>query len=345
MATVLDIDVLAAPVPGDLPAGPDLAYDLEFGAFERSALPKPEQIMGEKTIPAEEPDWSAVLPTGKALLGRTKDLRLAVPVTEAATRLHGIPGFAAGMGLIQRLLASYWDGLHPALDAEDNNDPTERVNHLMGLVDAKRCLGALRLAPLVVSRAAGKFSFRDCQIASGEMQAPVADGKTPPDSALIAAAFSSAELEALTATAAALANAKASLGAIETLLADKLATSQLPEFEPLADVLKGMTRLVNAQLAQRGISDDSTEADGAAAGSGGSPGRSAPGEIRNRDDVGRMLDRLCYYFEQNEPSSPIPLLLRRAKRLVTADFMTIIRDLTPSGASEAESIAGKDGGQ
>jgi type VI secretion system protein ImpA len=51
---------------------------------------------------------------------------------------------------------------------------------------------------------------------------------------------------------------------------------------------------------------------------------------------------LCEYYRRHEPSSPIPVLLRRAKRLVSKDFMDIIRDLTPSGIPEAELLAGAE---
>jgi type VI secretion system protein ImpA len=69
------------------------------------------------------------------------------------------------------------------------------------------------------------------------------------------------------------------------------------------------------------------------------PGGSS-GEINSRDDVVQQLDRLCEYYRRNEPSSPVPMLLRRAKRLVAKDFMDIIRDLTPGGIAEAELFSG-----
>jgi len=78
--------------------------------------------------------------------------------------------------------------------------------------------------------------------------------------------------------------------------------------------------------------------DGAAAGGGGA----GVGEIRSREDVVRVLDRLSEYFRKNEPSSPVPLLLQRAKRLVSKDFMEILRDLTPDGVSQAEKLGGVD---
>jgi type VI secretion system protein ImpA len=76
--------------------------------------------------------------------------------------------------------------------------------------------------------------------------------------------------------------------------------------------------------------------DGAAGGSG----VAFAGAIRNRSDVLQMIDKICEYYARTEPSSPVPLLLQRAKRLVNKDFMEILRDMTPSGVSEAELIGG-----
>ena len=42
------------------------------------------------------------------------------------------------------------------------------------------------------------------------------------------------------------------------------------------------------------------------------------------------------------PSSPIPMLLERAKRLVNADFLTIIKDMAPHGLDNVQTIGGLD---
>ena len=57
----------------------------------------------------------------------------------------------------------------------------------------------------------------------------------------------------------------------------------------------------------------------------------------------RILDAVCIYYAQREPSSPVPILLNRAKRLVNMNFLDIIRDMTPSGVTEAQMYAGQDG--
>jgi type VI secretion system protein ImpA len=64
------------------------------------------------------------------------------------------------------------------------------------------------------------------------------------------------------------------------------------------------------------------------------------GEIESREDVIRVLDKCCDYYKRYEPSSPIPLLLQRAKRLVSKDFLELVQDLAPGGVSEVKSIGG-----
>ncbi|MBN3807358.1 type VI secretion system protein TssA, partial [Paraburkholderia sp. Ac-20336] len=64
------------------------------------------------------------------------------------------------------------------------------------------------------------------------------------------------------------------------------------------------------------------------------------GDITDRQDVIRVLDKICAYYERHEPSSPVPLLLLRARRLVDKSFMEILQDLAPEGMSQARQVGG-----
>ena len=99
--------------------------------------------------------------------------------------------------------------------------------------------------------------------------------------------------------------------------------------------------LLALRTVQRGASDVEKPVEGAE-GTQGSQFAAQPmsGTINSREDAIRALDKVCDYFKQHEPSSPVPLLLQRAKRLVAKDFIEIIRDLTPAGVAQAEEIGG-----
>lgn len=338
----IDLEALLAPVSEESPSGADLEYDPAFGELERTAQGKPEQVMGDDVIEAEDPDWRAVRDQAIALFGQTKDLRVAVHLTQSAMKFEELDGLAGGMELIRGLVENFWDDLYPQLDAEDNNDPTMRVNSLLGLSDRDGFLARLLGIPLVKSRAAGIFSLRDVKIAKGELSPPAGSEASPAEQSLIDAAFMDADLDEIQASAEAVERSIAALAATESFFVEKVGAVDAPDFGELPSDLKAMKAVYDDALVRRGVGVAEAETSD----EGGQPG-AAPisGEISNRADAIRMLDKICDFFEQTEPSSPVPMLLRRAKRLVSKDFLEILRELTPDAVDQAKAIGGvKDDG-
>ena len=62
--------------------------------------------------------------------------------------------------------------------------------------------------------------------------------------------------------------------------------------------------------------------------------------LTSRDDAIRALDAAAEFFRRNEPSSPIPLFLDRAKRLVSKDFLEVLADVAPDALPQAKSAGG-----
>jgi type VI secretion system protein ImpA len=246
----------------------------------------------------------------------------------------GFVGFAEGLALLRALLEQRWEHVHPRLDPEDDNDPTMRVNTITALVDPGTTLRALRTIPLVASRL-GKFSLRDIEIASGESHADA--GVQPVEMSVIEAAFQDADLDELKATAEAVMRAGETFAAVDALLLTTVGTMHAPDLTALPPILGRIQGLLGEQLRRRGVVDAALVGEMAA-----TEVVSSTGEITSREDVIRALDRICEYFDRHEPSSPVPLLAKRAKRLVSKSFLEILRDLAPGGVHEAESIRGKE---
>ena len=53
-----------------------------------------------------------------------------------------------------------------------------------------------------------------------------------------------------------------------------------------------------------------------------------------------MIGKICTFYERNEPSSPIPILLQRVNRLVSMDYLEIMAELTPDAVKQAKALAG-----
>jgi type VI secretion system protein ImpA len=343
MMAVLDLESLLRPVSPDAPCGRNLEYEPPFLALQELARGKPEQSIGDKVRPAQDPSWPAVREAACALLGSTKDLRVAGLLHLALIKTAGVPGFETGIGLIRQLLERYWDGVHPLLDADDDNDATFRVNSLMAALVSEQALASLRSAPLVESRQFGRHSLRNHLIASGVLT-PSAEHEGADPTQLksrIEGAFAEASTEALMQMAGAVTAASEHLNALQKILLDK-ADGIPDDLKPLVADIKEMKALLDAQLARRGATTPLTgEQEEPQAEE--SPVQGS-GTIRTRADVVAAIDRICEYYRKHEPSSPVPLLLQRAKRLVDKDFMDIIRDLTPSGVGEAEVLGGLEKG-
>src|ERR1700730_9432422 len=61
---------------------------------------------------------------------------------------------------------------------------------------------------------------------------------------------------------------------------------------------------------------------------------------RSRQDAIRALDAVADFFRRTEPSSPIPLFLARAKRLVSKDFLEVLADVAPEAVAQARAAGG-----
>ncbi|RKT46284.1 type VI secretion system protein TssA [Thiocapsa rosea] len=341
----LDLDALLQPVSADSPAGDDLEYDSEFLAMVQAAAGTPERRMGESLVPAEDPDWSAVRALALRLLARSKDLRSAVFLTRALMHMEGLAGLSQGLRLLSGLVVEFWDSLHPQLDPDDNLDPGIRLNALLALCELDTMLRPLRATPLIRSRIFGVITYRDIEVAEGKAAAP--RDAQPFDGTAIAAAFRDCDPEELSAAAL---GATASLSEVRGLgeaLAKHVPSHLMPNLEPLTALLSAIQGLLQARLGERRPGPDADVQLGAdAAAEPEQPSVSTAGgvhaQIRSREDVVQSLDRLCDYYLRNEPSSPVPLLLKRARRLVTGNFVDIVRDLAPDALPQIQKVCGID---
>jgi type VI secretion system protein ImpA len=333
----LPVEELLSPLSDDAPCGPDLEYDPAFLALEEASRGKPEQQFGDTVIPAEQPDWRIVFEQARALAERTRDLRVAVLLARAGARQHGVTAYAGALALIAGLLERHWEHAYPLLDADDNNDPTMRLNALAPLVDPTFGLADLRHAPVGGGRS--QLTVRQIELAAGKAQPGSSESVPSPEG--VQQALKAAEAQT-PGTLAALQQTGDEMARIEAVLIDKVGGSQGPELRPLRVLAQCLAsaaaQAVAAESEAAAGSADAAGGDGAAAATGGSA--VAVGALRSREDVSRTLDRVCEWIERNEPSNPAPLLIRRAQRLMGKNFMDIIRDLASDGLGQVERIAG-----
>ncbi|MGE0374308.1 MAG: type VI secretion system protein TssA [Planctomycetaceae bacterium] len=337
---LVDLRRLAAAVDLHRPSGDDLAYTDGYAEMERLARGRCEQQFGRAIYEAQEPHWKSLEEHARALAARTHDLRVGVYLTQGLLRTQGIAGLADGLELLRSWLTNEWDTLHPALDPDDGNEAVERSNILLELCDRERTLAGIMRAPLASCTEIGTCALADIRTVRGER--PAEGTKSHLSLSEIQAIFTAADRAALERLRRDAERAERSLMQIRQVF--QLRTGVFPNLEPVTAMLQEIRGVLEEFLP--GQAAPETKAPPAAASSSSVPASAAASitperlHVAGRRDVVAILNALCDYYNRNEPSSPVPLLLHRARRLVDMDFLDIVRNLAPDGLADVSRWAG-----
>lgn len=356
-----------------------------FLELERLIEPKVEIVRDERNNPSSQiavpVDWEAALGIAEELREKGRDLRLIVVVTRALANRDGLAGLAEGLTLIARTFEDFWDTMHPELRAGGSAQDAalRRTNALLQLQnDQDGVLADLRNMVFFTPRGIGPISGRDLEhgtLDERTMLNEAASGLNAAEKAALAGAHeqlvnrvrtgcAAHADQAATEMAQLVEHARAALaaiGAVETALAAHLgpgrtAAPDLKRF--LERMLATMERAVTGRTKANGAAELAQEISPmtdapAPASPGQAPVAAAngaahvalPESLGSRDDVVKCLDLVVAFYDRTEPSSPIPHLARRVRRMVHMDFVELMEDLAPSGLKEFRLLAGLQDGK
>jgi len=207
--------------------------------------------------------------------------------------------------------------------------------------DPFRILERLRAAPLCNSVQMGRYGLAD--ILRVETGVPAEGDKSAPTLPQIDAAFRDSNQEELRELYRTLSDCIALVTGIDELLTRTVGASRAPDLTPLSAELASMQKRIAPYLP----AISAPAAKDAAVPVSGTSLAAAPtapslmGEIQSREDVVKLLHKICEYYMQAEPSSPVPLVLKRAARLAEMDFMQIIKDMSPDAIGQIQKITGE----
>jgi type VI secretion system protein ImpA len=325
MSARWDGQQLVQPITAERPCGENLEDTPLLASFDGFRL------FGNSTPLDSAPDWIEMRDRSLDALTRSKDLRLLAYLAAALLRTEGLAAFSGTLTVASQWLDTYWSETYPLVD----DDAILRRNALNCLADQMAVVDGLRRVPLVSSRQHGTFSLRDVDIATG-LQTPDDDGK--PDEAQINAAFAAMPIDDLKALEESAVGAVTALKSIDARMRHEAGPEAAPSFDGLSAPLLRMQRLLRTHLASRAGANGDAAAAESAADAVASPLKI--GAVRSRQDATRALDAVAEFFRHHEPSSPIPLFLERAKRLVSKDFLEVLADIAPDALAQARAAGG-----
>ncbi|MFM0076612.1 type VI secretion system ImpA family N-terminal domain-containing protein [Paraburkholderia sediminicola] len=331
------------PISDDTPSGVDLEYDPEYVVLSAKTTAQPDAQYGNFVGSPEPVNWSDVDRDCRRLMLRSQDIRLAVLFARSRTRLAGSAGFAEGMCLLASWLDLYPDTIHPqlAVDADRDAALEIRSNALQALTDVHGLLSDLREIVLVKSTAT-RLQVRDVERAFAR---PRPADALSPDSVR-------QQLNDLRAQTPAVLSgfdqALASFEGIETWSELHL-HSFAPDLSALGKLLQLFARSTDDLAAHDFILDDAAACEGqigavevplddsTTAQVASTPHVVEPDQVM-RSTRTRVTDRQAaletirearHWFETHEPSSPIPVLLRRAEQFVGKRYGEVVQAIPP----------------
>jgi type VI secretion system protein ImpA len=327
------------PVSEDAPCGADLEYDDEFRQLEEVARGKPGSVVDPDkpgaSIAAVQPDWHETKSLALSILSKSKDLRAITYLVKAEIATGELAQVAPLLRATTEMAKRYWSGLYPLLDADDDNDPTMRVNALACLSDPEDLLRLLRETVLFKHGAYGSIKFRSLETGLGLLP----ESANPAEVNLSNSDAQLAVINGLEGEAQNILGLKDFLEAARELQAkvDELAGSRsMLDLKPLFQRLKPVVDFIEGLRAQAAEGEPNVDTD--------SPGPAVNGGAKsgqmNRDEAKRLIAKVCEFLEKTEPSSPAPLFLKRALALMDMSFLDIVRDLAPEAAGTFEHYGG-----
>lgn len=329
MSTQPEAPRFSSPISESSFAGVDLAESgglrplRALNIFGRNSPWSKDAAKAEDKIP----DWADIETTALDLLSQSKDLRVLAHAAAAALRNEGWIPFLDIVAAPAQWLKQDWDAVYPQID----EDGIARQQALNLLTDRWGILAGVRRAPFAKVDERG-YCLRDLDVASGA-EAPEA-GATPVTKGEIEAAVRSMRSADLALLVSKLDAAARAIQEVTLVMEEKAQAA--PALDPLSRLLDQLRKFLEPLAA---LSDAPGASTAAAKGNGAAP-VAVPGSIQSRDDAVRMLELIADYFRRTEPSSPVPLLLDRARRMVNQSFLDILSDLLPTSVDEAKKAAG-----
>jgi type VI secretion system protein ImpA len=343
-----ELEPLLQPISPEAPSGKNLRYEPIYDQIREARREDDTSLpQGVWQTTPKLANWGRVAELCQDTLTReSKDLQLAVWLTDAWLLQDGLRGLERGLRLTTALIDRFWDSVWPPLEEDD---PEGRLAPLKWLDD--RLPLSLARVPLVLPKTPKAVTLGDWQrILQSEKQSPTPPGEQeePPAEAeggpprtreafLKVASRIPAEALATSTEQAALALTAAS--ELEQVLDARLGRTSagvrrtrlaLEELQVLLTQLSGQRPGASLPVAPGG--------DTASAPTVAMP----TGRLRSRAEAYGLLALAADYLMSTEPHSPVPYLVKRAMAWGEMPLGTLLGELVPesSGLSSIHTLLG-----
>ena len=347
------------PVAGDLarPCAANLEYDTDYAVLQSQLSPKVQVQYGDFTVEPEPPDWGTIERQARALSQRTRDITVLSALTRARTRRAGALGLREGLAILHAQLHLWPEHVHPQNQVDGEHDPLVRANALAALADPQGLLADIREVTISTS-AASPLTVKDVERALGPQTS--AYNHTGPDAASVRAQLrqlhskQNPQLQAL--------QHSAQLAAQLQSWSEQHLQQDAPDLSPLTRLLAHLQQFdtsatkVQAEAVDSAGTNPLDPAGSASPAhpitafdldlsldlslglqsastpthtSNHTPAQAPHNALHQREHIRALLGQVIAWIEDNEPSSPVSIVLRQAQNLWGKRYAEIIAAVPP----------------
>ena len=323
----LNIEALLNPISGESRVGQDLCYDAERSAIE-SAF---ETSVSTTDRVESGTNWRDIIKLIEAQSLRTKDIWLPVYLMRAGAKMGNLDTVVLGAQYLAGLVEGYWEDVHPQLEEYGYQG---RKTPIESLTKIAEFLGPLKTIKLVEHPRLGSYS-------SADMERFSLNGEAEPNYGMFLGALKELMPEDSAVILQKIDDIKAHLSRVDLLMTANIQGETSVNFKDTYDALSSIRKALSQYLPEGFASESGSEiAEKSEIGSSAAPSRNSAmvSSIESRDQVIFALDAISDYYRRKEPTSPVPLVLKRAREWVSVDFLTLLEDIAPNMIDDARRV-------
>ncbi len=332
---VINLEGILSPVSEENPSGESLRYHPIYDEIKEARRADKDDAQGQWKVELKVADFRRVIELAEPVLeNQSKDLQIAVWLSEALVKQHGFAGLRDGLKMIGCLQEIFWGTLYPEVE---DGDEEGRANAVTWLDD--QISFATKEVPLIQTENYGFFDYEDSKrfdfpdnldvLLSADQERykklqVQADAEKRVTGEMWRKAKSNSRRVFYEELSVVIDECWAEYNELNRVIEEKFDRNQAPGLNELKKSLDGVQTLVKKLLEDKRAEepDESDEVPGAEQEGGGETGATSiaggsgvsttSGAIQNRKDALKRLSDLAVFFNKTEPHSPISYLIQRA---------------------------------
>lgn len=331
---VIDLEALLSPISEEKPAGETMRYSGLYDEISEARRADEDVEQGDWKVALKIADFRKVIDLAvPALTSDTKDLQIAVWLTEALAKQHGFAGLRDGLKLVGGLQDKFWETLFPEIDEGDMEGRANAIEWV-----AMQTSLAIKQAKITQGDGYSYFDWEDSKrfdipnnietldsadrAKYSELQEQASkENRVTADRWRVA--FAASRRNFYEEVALAIEECWAECKELNRIIEEKFDRNQMPGLGVLEKSLEAVQTHVKKFLEEKRAEEpdpevEETEADGeqvegeVVVAADGSRVVATGGAIQSRAEALKRLGQLAEFFRKSEPHSPVSYLVQRA---------------------------------